>query len=208
MLWKFNFSLFAKRFFDLITTIIIFPLFIVLIALIFFVILVLDRHYPFFIQHRSGLKQKEFKFIKFKTMKYLTDSNNIILSDEKRVTKLGIALRKTSLDELPSFFNVLKGDMSIVGPRPLLLEYKNLYNSKQLLRFNVKPGITGLAQINGRNSISWIDKFKYDVDYVKNRSFFLDIIIIFKTIKLVITNKNINQINMVGSEKFKGNKNE
>ena len=130
------------------------------------------------------------------------------MSDEKRVTKLGIALRKTSLDELPSFFNVLKGDMSIVGPRPLLLEYKNLYNSKQLLRFNVKPGITGLAQINGRNSISWIDKFKYDVDYVKNRSFFLDIIIIFKTIKLVITNKNINQINMVGSEKFKGNKNE
>jgi undecaprenyl phosphate N,N'-diacetylbacillosamine 1-phosphate transferase len=208
MFLKYNLKFFLKRIFDLIVIIFSLPFLMILILIIFFIILLVDRHYPFFIQHRSGYNKITFKFIKFRTMKNLNDNNNIILSDQNRVTPLGIILRKTSLDELPSIYNVLKGDMSIVGPRPLLFEYNNLYNSEQLLRFNVKPGITGLAQINGRNAISWSDKFKYDVDYVKNRTFLMDIIIIIKTIKLVITNKNINQKNMVGSEKFKGNKNE
>ena len=127
------------------------------------------------------------------------------LPDKHRITKLGKFLRKTSLDELPSFFNVLKGDMSIVGPRPLLMEYLPLYNSYQRKRHEVKPGITGLAQINGRNAISWDEKFAMDIYYVKNNSFFLDLKILFATILVVIKQKYISSKSHATIENFKGN---
>ena len=138
-------------------------------------------------------------------MNDVRDQNNNLLSDDKRVTKIGKFLRKTSLDELPTIINIIKGDMSIVGPRPLLKEYLILYDNYQLKRFNVLPGLTGLAQINGRNSISWKQKFKYDVEYVENQSIFLDLIIILKSIKIVLIRENINSSIRIGSDKFMGN---
>ena len=130
-------NLYIKRIFDLIITILLFPIFLPLFVIIFFLILILDLHFPLFFQLRSGHKQNNFTLVKFKTMKTLKDKNNIILPDEKRVTKLGIFLRSTSLDELPTIFNVFVGNMSIVGPRPLLIEYNDLYNEHQIKRFNI-----------------------------------------------------------------------
>jgi len=145
----------------------------------------------FFIQDRTGHNGKVFKIIKFKTMSDIADANGGLLSDSERLTTFGRFLRSTSLDELPTLWNVLSGHMSLVGPRPLLVEYLNRYSKDQLRRLEVNPGITGWAQINGRNSISWEKKFEYDIWYVDNHNIFLDIKIIFITIWKVIKKDNI-----------------
>jgi len=157
-----------------------------------------------FAQKRPGLRGREFTFLKFRTMSDAREANGELLPDEDRITLLGNFLRKTSLDELPSLFNVLKGDMSLVGPRPLLVEYLELYSIEQARRHDVKPGVTGWAQINGRNSISWEDKFKLDVWYIDNQSFMLDIKIIFLTIWKVIKREGISSDNHATMEVFRG----
>jgi sugar transferase EpsL len=157
-----------------------------------------------FIQSRPGFLGKPFNFYKFRTMTTCIDVNGNLLPDEKRLTKFGIFLRNTSLDELPSLWNVLKGDMSLVGPRPLLLEYLPLYSKEQMRRHEVKPGITGCAQVNGRNSISWEEKFKFDIWYVENQSLRLDIKIIILTIWKVLKREGINQKGNATMEKFRG----
>lgn len=161
---------------------------------------------PFFIQKRPGKNEKIFSIFKFKTMNDKKDNDGNLLSDAQRLTKIGKFVRKTSIDELPQLINVLKGDMSLIGPRPLLPEYLTLYNELQKKRHEVKPGITGWAQINGRNAISWQQKFEYDVCYVENISFKLDCKILFCTLKKVIIRKDINLNNQVSSEYFMGNK--
>ena len=160
---------------------------------------------PFFFQLRPGLNGKIFKIIKFKTMKDKKESEGNLLSDAKRLTKVGAFVRKTSLDEIPQLINVIKGDMSLIGPRPLLPEYLPLYNDFQKRRHEVKPGITGWAQVNGRNSISWKQKFEYDIWYVENISFLLDCKIVFLTIKKVFKQEGISAENSVSAEAFKGN---
>lgn len=158
----------------------------------------------FFKQERPGLKGEVFKMYKFRTMQDFKDKEENYLSDEMRLTKFGKFLRKTSLDELPELANVLKGEMSLVGPRPLLVEYLDKYTPEQARRHEVRPGITGWAQVNGRNSISWEEKFKLDVWYVDNISFLLDIKILFRTIATVFKRNGISQTNHVTTERFKG----
>lgn len=160
---------------------------------------------PFFYQLRPGKNGRLFKIIKFKTMNNKKDSQNNLLSDGQRLTKIGKFVRKTSLDEVPQLLNVLMGDMSIVGPRPLLPEYLPLYSQIQGRRHEVKPGITGWAQVNGRNAISWQQKFEYDVLYVNNISFLLDLKILFLTVKKVIMKEGINSQGQITTEAFKGN---
>ena len=157
-----------------------------------------------FKQERPGLNGKIFTMYKFRSMTDGRDKNGKLLSDNERLTSFGRVLRATSLDEIPEFVNVLKGDMSLVGPRPLLVEYLPRYNEFQARRHEVKPGITGWAQINGRNAISWEDKFKYDVEYVVNQSFLMDLKILFLTVKKVVVRENINQGQDVTMEVFRG----
>lgn len=159
----------------------------------------------FFTQDRPGKDGKIFKLVKFKTMTDERDSNGNLLPDEQRLTKIGRFIRSTSLDELPQLWNILKGDMSFIGPRPLLKEYIPLYNEHQARRHNVKPGMTGWAQVNGRNQISWQQKFDYDVWYVDNISFFLDLKIVILTIKKVIIRENINATDAATMQPFRGN---
>lgn len=146
---------------------------------------------PFFFQQRPGKNEKIFKIIKFKTMNDAKDSDGNLLPDAERLTKVGNFIRKTSLDEIPQLINVIKGDMSLIGPRPLLISYLDLYDEFEKQRHNVRPGITGWAQVNGRNAIDWETKFKLDVYYVENLSFWLDIKIALKTIKNVLISKDI-----------------
>ena len=157
-----------------------------------------------FRQKRPGKNGKVFEMLKFRSMLYKTDKNGEVLPDKKRLTSFGMKLRSTSLDELPELFNVLKGDMSLVGPRPLLVEYLKLYSKEQNKRPNMKPGITGLAQINGRNSISWSERLKYDVEYVDNFNILLDIKILFITIYKVIKREGISQEGNATMESFTG----
>ena len=157
-----------------------------------------------FRQKRPGKNGQVFEMMKFRSMLDKTDKNGEVLPDEKRLTSFGMKLRSTSLDELPELFNVLKGDMSLVGPRPLLVEYLKLYSKEQNKRHNMKPGITGLAQINGRNSISWSEKLKYDVEYVDNFNILLDIKILFITIYKVIKREGISQDGNATMESFTG----
>lgn len=157
-----------------------------------------------FKQTRPGKDEKPFEILKFRTMTDERDSNGKLLPDEDRMTKTGNIIRKTSIDELPQLINVLKGDLSLVGPRPLLMEYLPLYSEEQRKRHLVKPGITGWAQINGRNAISWEEKFKLDVWYVENQSFTLDMFILYKTFYNVIKRKDINSSDHVTIERFKG----
>lgn len=159
---------------------------------------------PFFFQDRPGFKERIFKIIKFKTMNDKRDQNGKLLSDGERLTVLGAFVRKTSLDEIPQLINVLKGDMSLIGPRPLLLHYLPLYSDEQKLRHNVRPGITGWAQINGRNAISWAKKFDLDVYYVNNLSLMLDVKIFFLTIKKVFFREGINKEGHATTEGFNG----
>ncbi len=157
----------------------------------------------FFFQQRPGLNSKPFRIIKFKTMRDAFDKDGIPLSDDVRLTKVGSIVRSTSLDELLQLINVLKGDMSLVGPRPLLMKYLSRYSPEQAKRHNVKPGITGWAQVNGRNAISWEQKFKYDVEYVEKQSFILDIKILWMTFLNVIQRKGISADGHVTMEEFK-----
>lgn len=157
-----------------------------------------------FCQKRPGKDEKIFSMYKFRSMTDEQDENGNLLPDEVRLTGFGKKLRATSLDELPELFNILKGDMSIVGPRPLLVSYLERYNEEQKHRHDVRPGLTGLAQVNGRNAISWEDKFAYDVEYVKEVSFFNDVKIIFMTVGSVIKKDGINSATSVTMEEFKG----
>lgn len=157
-----------------------------------------------FKQQRPGLNGKVFTMYKFRSMTDAKDKDGKLLSDEERLPRFGKVLRSTSLDEIPEFFNILKGDMSLVGPRPLLVQYLERYNERQARRHEVRPGITGWAQVNGRNAISWEQKFEYDVEYVEKCSFLLDIKIIFMTIKKIFIREGISQEGNVTMEEFKG----
>ena len=159
---------------------------------------------PFFTQLRPGKNEKIFKLIKFRTMTCETDENGNLLPDEVRLTKYGKVLRSTSLDELPELINILCGDMAIVGPRPLLVQYLPLYSEEQRKRHSVRPGLTGLAQVNGRNSISWTERFKYDVAYVENISLWNDIKILFATVKKVLIRDGISSETSETMEDFDG----
>ena len=175
-----------------------------LLLLIAIINILLNKGKVFFVQERAGYKGNIFKIIKFKTMNDNANNKGELLPDGERLTIFGRFLRFSSLDELPTLWNVLMGQMSLVGPRPLLVKYLDRYNDNQLRRLEVKPGLTGWAQINGRNSISWEEKFEYDVWYVDNRSLKLDLIIIFKTISQVIRGKGINHKNHPTMEEFMG----
>lgn len=159
---------------------------------------------PFFTQLRPGKNEKIFKLIKFRTMTCAKDSDGNLLPDEKRLTKYGKFLRSTSLDELPELINILKGDMSIVGPRPLLVKYLPLYNNEQKKRHNVRPGLTGLAQVNGRNAITWEERFALDVEYTENATFAFDVKIIYKTVMTVLKRDGISSGTSETMEEFKG----
>ena len=194
-----------KRIFDTIISflavIILSPIFVLISIMV-----IIKFGWPvFFTQTRPGFKEKPFKIIKFRTMTNESDENGELLSEELRITPFGMWLRSTSLDELPELFNVLKGEMSLVGPRPLLMEYLPLYNASQKRRMDFKPGITGWAQVNGRNAIPWPEKFKMDIWYVDNQSFWLDMKIIFLTLMKVISREGISHENEVSMPKFKGN---
>jgi sugar transferase EpsL len=193
-----------KRLFDLLAVccgiLFLWPLLLVFVLLVW-----LQLGSPvLFRQERSGIHGNPFLILKFRTMSNGYDSGGNPLPDEERLTKLGKFLRSTSLDELPELFNVLKGDMSLVGPRPLLMEYLPLYTYEQARRHEVKPGITGWAQVNGRNAISWEEKFKLDVWYVDNRSFWLDLKILWMTVVKVFRREGISQEGQATMEKFKG----
>jgi len=160
---------------------------------------------PIFFQERPGRNEKIFKVFKLKTMNEKRGADGELLEDHKRITHFGAIFRSASIDELPQLINVLKGDMSFVGPRPLLAEYLPLYNEKQRLRHSVRPGITGLAQVNGRNAISWQEKFDLDAQYVRTLSFLVDMNILIKTVVKVIRRSDIQSNSVLTMEKFKGN---
>ena len=194
-----------KSIFDFILALVI-----LIIASPFFVIctlllLIANNGRPFFLQNRPGKNEKIFTLIKFKTMNDKKDKNGNLLSDEVRLTGIGKFIRKTSLDEIPQMLNVIKGDMSLVGPRPLLIEYLPLYNQFEKRRHEVKPGITGWAQVNGRNAIGWQQKFEYDVWYVDNISFSLDMKILWRTFAKVLKSEGITDAASVTMKKFTGN---
>jgi len=200
-MYRIFFKQFLDSFLALLGFAIFLPIFIVLVVLLF----INNKGKPFFYQNRPGKDGICFNVIKFKTMNDRKDQQGNFLADADRLTSLGAFIRKTSLDEIPQLINVIKGDMSLIGPRPLLPEYLALYNEHQSQRHNVKPGITGWAQINGRNAISWQEKFDLDVWYVNHMSLSLDIKIFFKTILKVFKSEGINQNGQVTMEKFKGN---
>lgn len=176
------------------------PIFIAVMIGLFFA----NQGKPFFFQKRPGKNESLFNIIKFKTMNDRKGIDGQLLSDEVRLTKIGAIVRKTSLDEIPQLINVIKGDMSLIGPRPLLPQYLPLYNEFQKKRHLVRPGITGWAQVNGRNAISWNQKFEYDVWYVENVSLLLDLKIMFLTLKKVIVREGISQEGQATMEAFKG----
>ncbi|UQB68748.1 sugar transferase [Epilithonimonas zeae] len=199
------YKIFIKPLFDFVfaflLVLILSPVFVIIIILLYF----FNQKNVFFLQDRPGKNEKVFKIIKFKTMTDQRDEFGNLLSDELRLTKLGKFVRKTSLDELPQLINVVKGDMSFIGPRPLLVHYLPLYNEEQKKRHNIKPGITGWAQVNGRNAITWQQKFIFDVYYVNNLSLLLDLKIFLLTIKKVIKSEGINTAGVATTENFKGN---
>ncbi|EAK0493343.1 undecaprenyl phosphate N,N'-diacetylbacillosamine 1-phosphate transferase [Campylobacter lari] len=192
-----------KRVFDFFLALILLIIFLPFMALIGIVLKIVQGS-VFFKQARPGLNEKIFYIYKFKTMSDETDENGKLLPDELRLKPFGKLVRSLSLDELPQLFNVLKGDMSFIGPRPLLVEYLPLYNQEQKKRHDVRPGITGWAQINGRNAISWEQKFKYDVEYVQNCSFLFDLKIFFMTIVKVLKRSGVNKEGVATTDKFNG----
>jgi undecaprenyl phosphate N,N'-diacetylbacillosamine 1-phosphate transferase len=194
-----------KRLFDIMISLTLLVFLSPIFFLVFIVLFIANNGKSLFLQDRPGIHGKIFKLIKFKTMTDKKDNNGNLLTDTDRITIIGKFIRKTSLDELPQLFNVLKGDMSLIGPRPLLEQYLPLYNETQRRRHEVKPGITGWAQVNGRNTISWQQKFEYDVWYVDNISFWLDIKILLLTIRKVFKSEGINQNNEATMEAFTGN---
>lgn len=184
-----------------IALLIVSPIFLILIIFL----AIANDGKPFFIQKRPGKNGKIFSIVKFKTMNDRKHADGTLLSDAERLTKVGSFVRKTSLDEIPQLINVVRGDMSLIGPRPLLVHYLPLYSDVQKNRHNVRPGITGWAQVNGRNAISWEKKFEYDVWYVNNISLLLDIKIVLLTIKKVFISEGINADNVATTEPFTGN---
>ncbi len=196
--------MFIKRIFDVAISILGLIILLPILIIIALIIKIKLGKPIFFIQERVGKRNKIFKMIKFRTMKDIRDENGKVLPDEKRHTTIGKILRALSLDEIPELINVIKGDMSLVGPRPLLKEYLSLYSQEQLKRHQVLPGITGWAQINGRNAISWTEKFKLDIWYVYNWSLRLDLKILFLTIYKVIKKDGINQDDNITMEYFNG----
>lgn len=198
------YQLFGKRILDILLSGIALIVFSPIILIVGILVRIKLGSPIIFKQERPGKSEKIFSMYKFRTMTDKRDHNGEYLPDEIRLTKFGKMLRATSLDELPELWNILKGDMSIVGPRPLLVEYLPLYSEKQRKRHKVRPGLTGLAQVNGRNAISWEEKFDLDVYYVDKISFFNDLTIIIQTCKKVIKKENINTINNNIPEKFKG----
>lgn len=196
----------AKRFFDITVVLIFLPLWASVLMLIALLVFLDIRSSPFFLQKRGGKDGKVMTIIKFKTMTDERDIHGNLLDDKQRLTKLGSILRKTSLDEIPSLLNVLQGNMSLVGPRPFMAEYLSLYNQEQMRRHDVRPGITGWAQVNGRNALSWEDKFKLDVWYVDNQNFWLDLKILMLTVKKVFVREGISADGEVTMSKFTGSK--
>jgi lipopolysaccharide/colanic/teichoic acid biosynthesis glycosyltransferase len=197
-------SMGVKRVLDIVISltaiIILIPIFLITAILIYF-----KLGYPvIFVQERPGKNEKIFKIMKFRTMLDLRDDNGNWLPDSERITRFGRFLRGTSIDELPQLFNVLKGDMSLVGPRPLLIEYLDIYNERQKKRHDVIPGITGWAQVNGRNLINWNEKLQFDVWYVENWSLGLDMKILYMTMLKVLKREGVNQQGLVTVEKFNG----
>ena len=199
------YSLFFKRFFDLIFSIIFIVIFSPILFLTILGLYFINNGSVFFYQLRPGKNEVVFRIWKFKTMNDAKDENGILLPDNLRITTFGSIIRKLSIDELPQLLNVIKGDMSLIGPRPLLIEYLPLYNANQKKRHLICPGITGWAQVNGRNTINWQQKFEFDVWYVENISFTFDVKILFLTIKKVFASEGINQGIDQTMEKFKGN---
>ena len=191
-----------KPFFDFLSALLGFVILSPIFLLVTILLFVANDGKPFFFQRRPGKNGKIFTIIKFKTMNDKKDNEGKLLSDAKRLTTIGLFVRRTSLDEIPQLLNVIKGDMSIVGPRPLLTSYLHLYNDFQNRRHEVKPGITGWAQVNGRNGISWDKKFEYDVWYVDHISFILDLKILFKTLQKVVISEGINAENEATIEPF------
>lgn len=195
---------FIKRFIDIIIALVI----LLLLSPIFFITFILlcfqNNWKPFFYQKRPGKNQEAFYIIKFKSMNDKKDANGNLLPDNQRMTPLGRVVRKLSIDELPQLFNVLKGEMSLVGPRPLLFKYIDLYSQEQNRRHEVLPGITGLAQVKGRNSISWSKKFEYDVKYVDSMSFWVDFKILCQTIIKVVKTEGVNQSEKRPMQPFNG----
>lgn len=198
------YKLFFKRLFDIVGSItgliILSPILVITVLLL----VVANKGNVFFLQKRPGRGERIFTIIKFKTMRDTKDQKGILLSESERITIVGKYIRKFSIDEIPQLINVLIGDMSLIGPRPLLTDYLLLYNDFQRKRHMVRPGITGWAQINGRNAVTWEERFKYDIYYVENISFSLDFKIIFKTLKK-ITGNDVSPIDGVVMERFNGN---
>ena len=194
-----------KRLFDFLAAffglVLLSPIFIVVMIGLYFA----NQGKPFFFQARPGKDERIFKIIKFKTMNDKKDANGNLLSDAERLTPIGAFVRKTSLDEIPQLINVLKGDMSLIGPRPLLVQYLPLYNAEQKRRHEVRPGITGWAQVNGRNAISWKRKFELDVEYVDNLSLMMDLKVFFTTFKKVFKSEGISQEGQATTTYFEGN---
>lgn len=193
---------YIKRTFDIVTAtiglILAMPILVLATIFLFFA----NNGKPFFFQLRPGLNGKIFKIVKFKTMNDKKDENGNLLPDELRLTKVGNIVRKTSVDEIPQMINILKGDMSLIGPRPLLPNYLPLYNESEKLRHTVRPGITGLTAVNGRNNISWHDKMNYDIIYAKNVTFMMDFMIFFKTIKKIIISDGVNKDGFSSTDSF------
>ncbi|KXH84669.1 sugar transferase [Chryseobacterium kwangjuense] len=195
---------FLKRIIDffiaLVALILLSPVFIVVTVLLY----IANQGKPFFFQARPGLNEKMFKIIKFKTMNDKKDAHGNYLPDSERLTPVGSFIRQTSLDELPQLINVLKGDMALIGPRPLLPQYLSLYNESQKRRHNIRPGITGWAQVNGRNAISWTKKFELDIWYIDNLSLATDGKVLLLTLKKVLKKEGINQAGQATAEAFNG----
>lgn len=197
---------FFKRFFDLVFSILALMVLLPLLIIVALILILSNRRFDFmFLQLRPGKDERVFKVLKFKTMSDKRDEFGSLLPDSDRLTKVGKLIRKLSIDELPQLINIIKGDMSFVGPRPLLTKYLNLYNSDQKRRHSVRPGITGWAQVNGRNNISWAKKFELDVWYVDNLSFALDLRIFYLTVKKVFAREGVSKEGFATTETFNGN---
>lgn len=196
---------FFKRLIDFVAAIILLvlvsPLLIIVCSVLFLV-----QGNPFFIQKRPGKNHVIFSIIKLRTMNNKSDNNGMLLSDKERLTGIGKLIRKTSLDELPQLINVIKGDLSFIGPRPLLVEYLELYSPEQKNRHNCRPGITGWAQVNGRNNTTWERRFEHDLFYVENMSFWLDLKVVFLTIYKIFRTEGVSADGVATMEKFQGNK--
>ncbi|MDC0960015.1 sugar transferase [Flavobacteriaceae bacterium] len=195
---------FVKPFFDFSLALILLCVLFPLLLFLAFLLLIQNRGTPFFSQIRPGYQTRLFTIYKLKTMRDTRNEKGELLPDNKRMTPLGKIIRKLSLDELPQLWNVLKGEMSFVGPRPLLPEYVPLYSKEQLKRHEVKPGITGWAQVKGRNTITWKQKFEYDLWYIENQSFILDIKIVFLTVGKIFKSQEVNASSLITMERFNG----